>query len=1198
MRKIYWRNFAGKLLGLGVSFILTFNTLPIMDVSASSYDNNGEEVVYYGDVNNDNKIDAKDVTVLRRHLAGGWNVEIDLEKADINVDNKVDFKDVTLLRRYLAGGWGVVLPEYTDEVIFPVDINETNFPDEMFRNYILENIDISEDGKLSEEEAGEITQLHLWNIGMSDIKGIKYFYNVTFLDVAYNNLSTLDVSKNQALEILCCSNNKLTVVDISKNQNLYRLDCGHNPLEIVAISNNPGLKELECMDSGLSALDISKNPLLESLTCSNNLLTSLDTGNNPELTFLNCDFNNIENLSLSNNTKLTHLECGWNSLLSLDLSALSELEYLYCSGNKELDDIDVSNNLKLTTLSCEATNISSLDIRKNIALVSLNCKNNSDLKELDISNNSNLKYFNHDDDLVVIGKQSIDNLFDDGVFKEYVKANIDTNKDGYLDKAEMDAVEEIDISGTEINSQLWLNIFNNLEKLDCSNTGITGLSVNDGSLKELRAGGNPNLRFITCGNNNLTLLDMSGDIGLEQLDCYSNQLTELDLKEFVSLKRLVCYSNNLTSLDIGKNTLLETMDCRWNPDLKELDITNNKELKRFEHDGALIVISENGEYIDRISSLFSDQELADYVKSHFDLDKDGNLDEDEIDAVTEIDISWTEIYSLVGIEIFENLEKLNCSNTNVYYISFYNTNLKELYAAKNKNLKTINCYNNKLAILDAHENPSLENVSVGRNELTAINVSGCSALKELRCDINKIDKLDLKDLVSLENLYCGANKLKEIDVTENKQLKDLRFYSNELTSINLSQNAELVYLDCQNNKDLTEIDITNNGLLKCIWYDRGLIIKGKLNIDIVFEDALFNEYVRTNIDIDKDGMLTQSEMDAVKKIDVSGMDIESLDRVWMFYYLEKLDCSRTKISELDIEEMQVKELYVTDCDMLTELWCYSNSLTALDVSGCISLIDLECDDNNLDSIDVSGLTKLEEFWCDGNNISVLDLKSNTALKKLYCGYNPLTSLDVSHNPELEYLDCRDSQVKELDLRNNPKLHSSNTFTDEGVIIHWYRNNDYSIVSGELDTSVEIGNIVIPTMKKWGDPEKKNQDDGLVSASYILGNLGMLAYQSLAITNVEDYDQFLEEITSQYITEMAKNFENPVVNSSLFEDSGVRYGKGNCIGTLSGQDATVVIYTRLCGQNLLLCLGIIFDDEVSDSLDTTLFTSCRLAEVIE
>jgi hypothetical protein len=64
-----------------------------------------------GDIDGDGKVTPKDVTKLRRYLAGGWDVEVSLENADIDGDGKVTPKDVTILRRYLAGGWGIELPK-------------------------------------------------------------------------------------------------------------------------------------------------------------------------------------------------------------------------------------------------------------------------------------------------------------------------------------------------------------------------------------------------------------------------------------------------------------------------------------------------------------------------------------------------------------------------------------------------------------------------------------------------------------------------------------------------------------------------------------------------------------------------------------------------------------------------------------------------------------------------------------------------------------------------------------------------------------------------------------------------------------------------------------------------------------------------------------------------------------------------------
>ena len=60
-----------------------------------------ERKVTNGDINGDGTVDAKDVTVLRRYLAG-WSVDIQLSAADLNGDGEVNAKDVTVLRRQLA----------------------------------------------------------------------------------------------------------------------------------------------------------------------------------------------------------------------------------------------------------------------------------------------------------------------------------------------------------------------------------------------------------------------------------------------------------------------------------------------------------------------------------------------------------------------------------------------------------------------------------------------------------------------------------------------------------------------------------------------------------------------------------------------------------------------------------------------------------------------------------------------------------------------------------------------------------------------------------------------------------------------------------------------------------------------------------------------------------------------------------------
>jgi hypothetical protein len=109
----------------------TVNTVDNDDISHTDDSEADTDVSYVGDVDGDGKITPKDVTKLRRCLAGGWDVDVVKEEGDVDGDGKITPKDVTMLRRYLAGGWGVKLPvkenkypEHIDSLEDLIDINE------------------------------------------------------------------------------------------------------------------------------------------------------------------------------------------------------------------------------------------------------------------------------------------------------------------------------------------------------------------------------------------------------------------------------------------------------------------------------------------------------------------------------------------------------------------------------------------------------------------------------------------------------------------------------------------------------------------------------------------------------------------------------------------------------------------------------------------------------------------------------------------------------------------------------------------------------------------------------------------------------------------------------------------------------------------------------------------------------------------
>lgn len=62
-----------------------------------------------GDINGDGVVGTKDVTVLRRYIAGGYDVTVVDVALDVNGDDAITTKDVTTLRRFIAGGYDIEL---------------------------------------------------------------------------------------------------------------------------------------------------------------------------------------------------------------------------------------------------------------------------------------------------------------------------------------------------------------------------------------------------------------------------------------------------------------------------------------------------------------------------------------------------------------------------------------------------------------------------------------------------------------------------------------------------------------------------------------------------------------------------------------------------------------------------------------------------------------------------------------------------------------------------------------------------------------------------------------------------------------------------------------------------------------------------------------------------------------------------------
>lgn len=207
------------------------------------------------------------------------------------------------------------------------------------------------------------------NLNISHNQGLKT------LDCTNNMISLLDVSWNTGMEELNCSHNGLTTLDVSRNTALKVLDCSSNALGTIDVSRNTSLVSLSCSENGLSQIDVSRNTALKSLDCAANQLTRIDLSRNVALTDLNCFANELRSIDVSRNTALTRLICSGNKLTALDIRPHTVLEELNCQQNKIIQ-LDLSQNTALKSLRCSENRLTTLDLSTNQSLELLQCYGN------------------------------------------------------------------------------------------------------------------------------------------------------------------------------------------------------------------------------------------------------------------------------------------------------------------------------------------------------------------------------------------------------------------------------------------------------------------------------------------------------------------------------------------------------------------------------------------------------------------------------------------------------------------------------------------------------------------------------------------------------------------------------------------------------------------------------------------------------
>ena len=774
-----------------------------------------------------------------------------------------------------------------------VAINATNFPDDIFRQWVLDNCDTDGDGTLSTTEAAK-KLINVQGKGIANLKGIEHFTAATLLNISNNQLTTVDLSKNTKLTRLDCNNNQLTKLNVAKNTALTKISCYGNKIKgtnmtsfvnslptvstgtLTLVTTNPEANEgntyteanaiaasnkgWAVQDAGLNLLVVGINATIFPDDIFRGFVGRYDSNDDGILSTSEVEAVetiNVSSMGIADLTGIKHftnvkeLYCDHNQLTSLSLSGLKNLEVLHCEYNQlTAITIGLSGFAKLLTeLYCHNNQLTTLNILAEAPTTGKLVVRNTDGTEgntvgtdanIATWNEKNWKVYSTDGSTltelrpteVIINRYN----FPDQKFRNYVN-KFDTNRDVSLSDSELQAATDIDVTNLGVTSLQGIEYF----------TEAT---------------------IIRCAQNQLTELDLSQNTKLKFLYAQQNQLTELNLSKNTKLQKVICWNNHIYS---GMGRLFANLPTVSNA--AEIVVYNNASGEGNRYPSASQVMTavdrnwhvftrdNNGIYeLEAIPDVqlnamnFPDENFRSYLSEEFDSDGDGTLSGDELRRAQFVYCDGREITSFKGVEFLTELVYLTCRHNN----------LQELDVSKNTKLRYLYCSSNQLAQLDVTNNLELQ---------------------ELGCGYNSLSTLDVSHNTALTYLDCGFNKLTQLDVTKNRNLQVLACEGNYLSELNVKNNTELTELDCGEN-ELTQLDVrTANRKLE------------KLNC-----------------------WLNQ---------------LTSLDVSYNFY-LKFLDCSYNGLTSLSVSGTNVEEIY-----------CYENGLTSLNVSGCASLSRLKCYHNRI-----------------------------------------------------------------------------------------------------------------------------------------------------------------------------------------------------------------------------------------------------------
>lgn len=265
------------------------------------------------------------------------------------------------------------------------------------------------------------------------------------------------------------------------------------------------------------------------------------------------DFSGIENFS-----NLSYFGSYRNRVNDFHLNGLQLLRTINISGNTSSNAVFTFLNLpRLESFTFTYSTTTSLTLINLTSLERVSCEYNDDLSMINLEGLTSLEEVNS---------------------YACILANLSITDSPMLKK--------LDLRNNNLTSISTPN-FPNLKVLNVTNNQITSSTgiVNINNIEEIGIGGNPifnlvlptslpRLKYLNCGQNGLSTINLTGYPVLRSLIAYSNNLTDIDFSNNPLINDLQIPNNQMSNLNVNTLSLLRSVDCS-NNNFSELDFSHN-----------------------------------------------------------------------------------------------------------------------------------------------------------------------------------------------------------------------------------------------------------------------------------------------------------------------------------------------------------------------------------------------------------------------------------------------------------------------------------------------------------------------------------------------------------------------------------------------------------------------------------------------